>query len=293
MLSDLLASARELRNPLTVGYSALLTFWLIAGEAVGQAARANSLGRRLVTALDSMGEATKLALLTFVAALIGSLLWSVAVSRLVRFLSMRSGHPDWTAMIEEAREAVRRYEEYDVTTHKGWSSGKPSQFDQRHRVPSPRHSAFLQERVDERQRKAAEMSFRVTLAVSLVPPALSLGIKGGGMWWWSLAVIPILWFDVALMKHTTLGTVHRYELEDTRARLAQAERNLADSKARAAQTASVGAPPNPAAAEANLQYQGGLDAEIEALRGTEAQLLLEQSQGLSRIFRFLLGPATD
>lgn len=109
MLSGLLESARELRNPLTVGYSALLSFWLVGGEAINEAALEDPLGRRILAALDSTGDAVEFALYTFAAAMIGSLLWNSGVSRFIRFLSAQAGHPDWDAMVEEAREAVRRY----------------------------------------------------------------------------------------------------------------------------------------------------------------------------------------
>ncbi len=226
MLSGWLASARELRNPLTIGYSVTLTFWLLAGEAVHEATRADPLGRRILAALDSLPDAAKLALLTFIATMLGSILWNSVVSRLVKSLSSRAGHPDWEGLIDEARAAVRHYEEHEVITYKGQSGGTRSPFDAKHRVPSSHHGAYLHERVQERERKASEVSFRVTLAIALVPVALGLGVRGAGLWWLSLLVVPLVWFDVALLKHTTLGEVRRFQLEDVRSRREQAEASL-------------------------------------------------------------------
>lgn len=288
MFSDLLASARELRNPLMIGYAALFAFWLLAGDKVNEAALADPLGRRLVSALDSAGGASELALSTFAAAMIGSLLWNSGVSRLVRFLSARAGHPDWDAMIEEARGTVRRYEEYDVTTYKGSSGGKPSPTDQRHRVPSPRQAAYLHERVEERERKASEMSFRVTLAIAFVPVAIALGIEGGGLWWWWLGAIPVVWFDVALMKHTTLRTVRRFELEDVQSKLEYAEGLLKSAKERAAQP--VGAGPSGSESEASSRERiDRLQEKVDALSATVERLRVEESRRLSKVFAFLEG----
>lgn len=292
MFHGLLASARELRNPLLVGYSAMLAFWLLAGEAVNEAALADPLGRRLVGALDSSGDATKFALYTFAAAMIGSLLWNGGVSRLVRFLSVRAGHPDWDALINEAREAIRRYEEYQVTTHKGSSGGQPSSFDAKHQVPSPRQAAYLHERVEERERKAAEMSFRVTLAVALAPVAIGLGVEGGGLWWWWLSAIPVVWFDVALLKYTTLRTVRRYELEDVQSQLKHAERWLTSAKDQAAQ--SVRANHEDVAAEkAKRESIERAQEKVDALKTIEARLLREESHRLSKIFAFLEGQPSN
>lgn len=226
MLTGLLASARELRNPLTVGYSAMLVFWLVAGEKATDAARNDALGRRIIAGLDSVGPTASLALWTFAAAMIGSLLWNGGLSRFVRFLSVRARHPDWDALIEDAKQAVQRYEAYDVVTYKGQSGSRPSAFDTKHTVSSPRHAAYLHARVDERERKAAEMSFRVTLAVALVPIAIALGVEGGGRWWWSMCAIPVAWLDVAFMKHMTLRTVRRFQLEDLQSELDEAEQRL-------------------------------------------------------------------
>jgi len=282
VLSGLLASARELRNPLTLGYAALFAFWLLAGEAINDAALADPLGRRLVTAVESIGSPAQLALVTFVAAMVGSLLWSSGASRLVRFLSVRAGHPDWDAMIDEARQVLRQYEEHNVTTYKGASGGKPSSSDARHRVPSPRHAAYLYERVEERQRTQAEMSFRVTLAVALVPVAIGLGVEGGGLWWWWLATIPVVWFDVALLKYTTLRKVRRYQIEDVQSRLQSAEEALKYSTEQAAST-----PGNRNADRRD--YETDQKSRIATLKATEALLLLEDARPLARMFAFLEG----
>lgn len=292
VLTGLLASARELRNPLTIGYSALLTPWLVAGEELNAAAQDNPLGRRLLGALDAIGEATTLALITFVAAIIGSILWHSGVARLVRFSAVRSGHPDWPALIDEAKDSVRRYEQYEMVTHKGQSFGSPSAFDERHTVPSARWGGYLHERVEERERKAAEMSWRVTLALALVPAALALGIEGGGLWWWSLMGIPTVWLDVALMKYTTLRTVRRYQLEDLQARLEQAKESLAAAE-RAPDYGTL-------AEEQREQQEGQRRQRIEELQGSvrelEATILLltqQSTRRLPRLFAFVEGQPAE
>lgn len=287
MLTGLLATARELRNPLTVGYSALLVFWLLAGDRLSDAARKDALGRRLIAGLDSLGSATNVALITFAAAMIGSVLWNVGVSRLVRILSARAHHPDWDALIEEAKATVKRFETYQVTTYKAPSGNKPSAFDQRHSVPSPRYAAYLHERVDERERKAAEMSFRVTLAVALVPVAAALGVEGGGCWWWSLSAIPIVWLDVALMKYTTLGDVRRFQLEDLEPRLEQAEKQLESLKAAQLKSGS-GEPAGQADTNWSQQIARQQDA-VDDLRATVKRLRDDESRRISRLFAFVTG----
>lgn len=222
----LIASARELRNPLTAGYAALVTFWVLAGEEARAAADQDALGRRLLDALNIIGWAGEFGLYTFIAALAGSLLWRVGLARIVNGLAKLNRHPDWSAFIDEAKDAVRRYEEHQVLTYRGQSGGRPSSFDSRHTVPSPRWAAYLHERVEERERTSAEMSWRITLAVVALPLAVAIGLEGGGLWWAVLAVLPLVWLDVALLKHTTLRTVRRYRLEDLRRRLEEVLQQL-------------------------------------------------------------------
>lgn len=290
MLSGLLASARELRNPLTVGFSALLAFWLVAGEAVNEAALADPLGRRLVLALESMGDPVELALYTFAAAMVGSLLWNGAVQRMVRSLSVLAGHPDWDGMIEEAREAVRRYEEYEVTTTaRAVAGGISPATDKQHQVPSPRHAAYLHERVEERERKAAEMSFRVTLAVALVPVAIGLGLEGGGLWWWWLAAIPVIWFDVALLKYTTLRTVRRYRMEDLQSRISRAEHKLESERKRAATSIAAAPRADPSLIRRKEDSLARQKKEIDSLKAAAELLRVEESGLLTKLFAFFEG----
>jgi hypothetical protein len=287
MLTGLLASARELRNPLTVGYSAMLVFWLVAGEEAIDAARNDALGRRIVTGLDSIGAGANLALCTFAAAIIGSLMWNGGVSRFVRFLSFRARHPDWDGMIEEAKQAVQRYEGYNVVTYKGQSGGRPSAFDASHSVPSPHHAIYLHARVDERERKAAEMSFRVTLAVALVPVALALGVEGGGRWWWSLCAIPVVWLDVAFMKHTTLRVVRRFRLEDLQSDLEQAEKRLEWATTADAER-DRSEDPDPQA-EIRKRELGELKDRVKSLRAEIKRLHDDDARLGSKLFALLEG----
>lgn len=219
VITGLVESARELRNPLTVGYSTLLTMWILVGDDLRNAAERSQLGRRLIDALASLGGAFELALATFVAAIVGSILWNGGLARSVPFLMRRPGHPDWGAFIDEARMAVRRYEQYDVVTFKGHRFGKPSSSDAKHTVPSTHWSKYLHQRVEERERKEAEITFRVTLALVVIPVALALGIEGRGHWWWAVLATPFVWADVALMKYTTLRESRRYEIQDLESKL--------------------------------------------------------------------------
>ena len=284
MLSGLLASARELRNPLTVGYSVLVSLWLVVGEALNAAARQDPLGRRLLGALDAAGDGTQLALLTFTAAIVGSVFWNLAVARLVQFIATTSRHPDWSSFIEEAKDAVRSYEQYRVVTEKGRHGNAPSPFDAEHTVASPRWASYLHERVEERERKAAEMSFRVTLALTLIPIAIALGIEGGGLWWWSILAVPFIWLDVLLMKYTTLRTVRRYELEDLQPKLESAKTALAsEERSNREQNQIAGQ-----SMEVS-KYVKQLRAEIDELEARQQRLIAEESRRMSRIFAFLEG----
>jgi len=292
VLSGLLTSARELRNPLTVGYSLLISFWLVAGEAVDAAARRDPLGRRLLAGLDSIGDGARLALVTFAAAIVGSVLWNFGIARLVRFLSAISRHPDWPKFIDEARNAVRNYEQYKVVTEKGHRGNSPSPFDASHTVPSPRWATYLHERVDERERKAAEMSFRVTLAVALVPVAIALGVEGQGLWWLSIFAIPFVWLDVAMMKYTTLRTVRRYEIEDLQPELELLKARLADAERPSPQTVDA-QHPGSQAEEQRVKRVERLRAEVEELEVRLKKLSDDETRRVSRLFAFLEGRATD
>ena len=288
MFTGLLASARELRFPLTIGYSALLTVWLLFGEPLAAAARNDALGRRLLAALDSLGSPAELGIITFGAAMVGSILWHAAVARLVRFIAAKAGHPDWQELIDEAREAARRHGEYTVVTTKGQPGARPSAFDEKHTVPSAAWSAHLVERVQERERKAAEMSFRVTLAVGLVPVALALGIEGGGLWWLSLAAVPIIWLDVALLKHTTLRVVNRYKLEGLQERLRSREQRLTDLKARA-----LGASTDPAESARVQEQIQNAQKDADELRATMERLNAHTNRRATRIFALLEGESVE
>ena len=227
MFTGLLASARELRLPLTVGYAVSITVWLLLGDAIGAAARNDDLGMRLLAGLEHLGVAAQLGLVTFVSAMLGSVLWRGGVAKLVQQIEAKAGHPNWQELIGHARNAAREYGEYRVKTYKGVSgTGRMSPFDAEHLVPSPEWGHYLLERVRERERKAAEMRFRVALAIALVPVAVALGVEGGGAWWLSLVAIPVIWFDVVILKHSALRVAHRYELEDLQEKLRDAQEEL-------------------------------------------------------------------
>ncbi|MFP7761871.1 hypothetical protein [Marisediminicola sp. LYQ85] len=291
VLTGLLASARELRFPLTVGYSALLSVWLLFGEVLAAAARKDALGRRVLTALDSLGGTAEVGLYTFVAAMLGSVLWHGGVARLVRYIAARGGHPNWEEMIDQARRAARQYGEYRVTTNKGASGGQPSPFDATHTVPSPEWGAHLLERVQERERKAAEMSFRVTLALALVPISLALGLEGGGLWWLSLVAIPVIWLDITMLKHTTLRVVHRYKLEDLQERLRSSERELNELVARVASVTNETADGSATKWERNRILE--LQKQSTKLNAAIDEIKAHTNRRASRIFALIEGEPAE
>lgn len=278
MFANLLASARELRFPLTIGYSALFAAWILFGVPVSAAARSDPLGSRMLLALDSLGSAAELGIITFVAAMVGSVLWHAGVARLVRFIAAKGGHPDWRALIDEASEVARRYGEYRVVTVKGGTAT----FDQTHTVPSAAWGAHLAERVQERERKAAEMSFRITLAIALIPIAVALGIEGGGFWWLSFVALPLVWLDVALLKHSTLRVVNQFKLEDLQEQLKSREKQLKDAETRAT-PAGVGAD---AARDARLQK---VRDEVNELRAKIQRIKAQTERRASKFFALLEG----
>ncbi|MDT0276134.1 hypothetical protein [Blastococcus goldschmidtiae] len=241
-------------------------------------------------AVDSIGDAGQLALYTFVAAIVGSVLWNMGIAKLNRALTTLNGHPDWPAFIDQAKQAVRDYEQYKVVTYKGTTAGGRSPFDADHTVPSTRWGAYLHERVDERERKAAEMSFRVTLAVALVPIAIALGVEGGRMWWWFVAAVPFVWLDVALIKYTTLRTVRRYETEDLQSELESKKTSLgfAEKPGRYEHLEEE----QRAHYEAQrLKQVEGLRADIDEIEARLQRLNEEAARRLSRLFALLEGEA--
>jgi hypothetical protein len=221
VFAELIESARELRNPLVLGYAALFSLWIWLGESVADTARRSDLGVRLLDGLHSLGSASELALVSFVAAMIGSVLWSGGVSRLVAWLMRRLDHPDWDQLVSVARARVQRYEEYEVVTQRG----NPS-FGTRHKVPSPHWGEYLNQQAEDRARKASEVTFRVTLAMAILPVALSLAIEGDGTWWLTFLLVAFPWLDVALMKHSMLRVVRGYRIQDLTAKLDQLHNSL-------------------------------------------------------------------
>lgn len=275
MFANLLASARELRFPLTVGYAALFTVWLVLGESLAAAARSDPLGQRMLAALHSLGSAAEIGIITFAAAMVGSVLWHLGVARLVRFIASKAGHPDWPKLVDQAREAAREYGEYRVVTVKG----RDSPFDQQHHVPSATWATYLAERVQERERKASEMSFRVTLAVALVPVVVALGFEGGGLWWLSFLGLPLVWLDVTLLKYTTLRVVNRFRLEDLNVQLRSREKRLQDQEAKEGKSESE---------EKSVRLQGLRD-EVSAIRAEIAEITAKNNRPVSKFFALLQG----
>jgi hypothetical protein len=226
MLTDLVTSAKELRSPLVLGYSLLFTAWLLLRDNISKATSSSSLAAGIQDGIESLGGAGELALITFAAAMLGSLVWNVGIARVVAALKRTFHHPDWHLWIQQAQDTVREYEEYRVTTHKGVTARGPSSSDAKHKVPSPLWARHLQTEVDDRVRKASEVDFRITLAISLLPVATALSIEGGGYWWLSWIAPAVIWLDVSIIKHTTAALLLDYEIRDDEQMLHQLQNNL-------------------------------------------------------------------
>jgi hypothetical protein len=74
MLASLLPGLRELRTPLAIGWTWLAALWLAFGELIPTREQATGIVLSLYDAIDVLGDATVLGILTFIAYLLGSLL---------------------------------------------------------------------------------------------------------------------------------------------------------------------------------------------------------------------------
>ncbi len=227
MFKSLIDSAREIRSPLVLGYSALFSLWLVVGEPWGERVAGSDLGGRLEDLFTGMGSTGQVALVTFAASMLGSLLWNGGTRALVAWLQKVLGHPNWDEWVARARRNLVDYETYNVTTVKGTSGGRMSTRDAVHTVPSPGRSAELADEVADRTRRAGEASFRVTLAIATVPIAVCAGVSGGGWWWMALIIPTLLWADVTLMKHTTELALIQFEIDDLTHLIGAVEQDIA------------------------------------------------------------------
>ncbi|GAA4107383.1 hypothetical protein GCM10022215_00200 [Nocardioides fonticola] len=286
MLTALLSSARELRNPLTVGYATLISLWVLCGPSVQRRVADDELGRRLLIAFDDLGDAGRIAIYTFVASMVGSLMWNSFFQRLTAWISQRAHHPDWDSLIAEARQILKDYEEYEVRTipddrkvlTRAWGQGGGI-----HTVPSPQHGAFLMSRVEERERKSAEMSFRVTLATSLLPVSASFGFAGGGWWWAALLSVPLVWADVFTMKYSAEAVATRFKLEDLHERIKTVDEDLMDLERQLA-----GEPPDSAPSSTRSEIDAAI-AQRSALADEVDRLERRNTSIRTRILNKLLG----
>jgi hypothetical protein len=98
MLANLLPGLRELRTPLTIGWTWLAALWLAFGELLPPREQAAGIVLSLYQAADVLGDATVLGVVTFIAYLLGSLL-EVESGRLKagpqRIVVVRSGFIDF------------------------------------------------------------------------------------------------------------------------------------------------------------------------------------------------------
>lgn len=199
MFAELIESVRELRSPLVIGYGILFTIWLWFAEGLDQALSTSDLGQRLRDGFSDLGSASTLALITFAAGMIGSLVWRLFFEDLIVLLQRLFKHPNWDDLTSRAIRTVKEYEEYSVVTV-AQDEGSSQEM---HRVPSPHYGAVLMRKADDREKQASEVVFRMSLAIALLPGAISLWLIGSGWWWLSALAAIVPWLHVSLIKRST------------------------------------------------------------------------------------------
>ena len=64
---------------------------------------------------------------------------------------------------------------------------------------SAAHSQTLSDVVAGRRRRMAEADLRDELALAVVFPVVALATRGGGAWYWLLALVPLIVLDMAVL----------------------------------------------------------------------------------------------
>jgi hypothetical protein len=212
MFIELLDSARELRSPLAVGYGALAILWISFGNWISGALGRDPLAVRIQGGFHSLGAATTFAIVTFVAAMLGSAIWTFCLRRFVRNLTRKLDHPDWARWIDEAKREVHEYEQYKVEPQlkQGRSGLEANSSARAYYVPSRHHGDHLEAEVADRTRKQSEVEFRIVLAIVSLFISLSLILAGGLWWWWSLIPPVLIWIEVMMLKQTTEDLIDSY-----------------------------------------------------------------------------------
>lgn len=225
MITELIDAARALRGPLTFGYSFLLAGWIIFGEWAERATeQAGSLAFRFDSLLGQMGSTTRFAFWTFVAYSIGSLLWNGggrwATERL--YVTLGRGN-DWAEYADAARRRLIEYE--SVRSQKGEFS-----------LPSAAGADELRQPLEDRERQASEVRYRIVLGLAALPVVAALASSDeGSRWWLMVLALPVL--DLALMNWTTAVSIHRGWLEAIEDLLRRAQAELASAEAKRADEA--------------------------------------------------------
>lgn len=217
MFIELLDSAREIRSPLAAGYGALAALWIIFGEWVATSVASDPLGMRLTKGFNGLGAATTFALVTFLAAMLGSVIWHLFLKRAVRKLHKILKHPDWKRWIEVAEKAVDRHEAFDVGDFARMIVNSPQSLDIAagdYLLPSRHHGERLQAEVEDRKRRQSEIEFRTVLAFVGSVVSISLIIEGGVPWLPTLIVPVFVFAEVWMLKNTTKDIVIAYELQE-------------------------------------------------------------------------------
>ena len=207
VFTSLIEGARAIRIQLVAGYSAVLTGYIVLHGQFADRERWTGGAAILGDLYSSFGAAGRAAFWAFVALILGSVISNLFFNSLVAWAVKYPKAPPWTEFIDEARLAVREYEEYTVVTqsHRDGTSVATAHMrgDVTHIVPSRQHAEFLSEEVEDRERRFAEVQFRMALALGLVPPALVLALRSGA--WWLLCLLPstLIWIDMGRMQDRT------------------------------------------------------------------------------------------
>ncbi|MFD5412439.1 hypothetical protein [Streptomyces nojiriensis] len=103
MLASLLPGIREIRTPLVTGYIWLISLWLIAGDVIPRRNQAQGSLKEVYSFADFFGKSAIVAMITFVAYLLGALLEVKAMIAIRPILRIR----------EERQKAIYGMEEWD------------------------------------------------------------------------------------------------------------------------------------------------------------------------------------
>ena len=223
MFTELAESARELRNPLAVGYGILFLAWLLFYDSVSEFASNSAIAERMLDLVDDLGSVSGFALLTFLASVIGSPVWNMIVEPLVKRVQAKSFNPDWGDFVEDAKERVKAYEEYAIYPRSESSFVS-------YTVTSAHYASTLAAEVDRRSKRVDDVTFRMTTTlVGIVCVALPLTLLEGCKWWFSWVIAIPLFGDVTFMREATRQEILDYQITDKEARRDRLEDLLTDA----------------------------------------------------------------